>query len=154
MQLFGLRKTPDLSLAPRQARGAFERDRAQIQRRAVGQNRPFAHSGRFCGHKSTKETVKIIAQEAPGVPVVPVVTTRVLYYQLHTGLPVPRAPGVSCALHFFGRFFAKLGCRETVALRPKGQRADERSRSLTFLPSWHFPSPEIHHEFLDLQAWT
>jgi hypothetical protein len=33
---------------------AFEHDRAQIQRRAVGANRPFAHSGRFCGHKSTK----------------------------------------------------------------------------------------------------
>ena len=40
---------------------AFERERAQIQRRAVVQNRPFAHSGRFCGHKSTKETVKTIA---------------------------------------------------------------------------------------------
>src|SRR3954462_2570131 len=60
MQLFGLRKTPDLSHAPRQAPVAFEDERAQIQRRAVGQNRPFAHSGRFCGHKSTKETVKTI----------------------------------------------------------------------------------------------
>jgi hypothetical protein len=54
VQLFGLRKTPDLSLAPRQALKAFERDRAQIQRRAVGQNRPFACSGTFSGHKSTK----------------------------------------------------------------------------------------------------
>ncbi|MEH2608899.1 CAP domain-containing protein [Bradyrhizobium sp. AZCC 1693] len=51
MQLFGLRKTPDLSLAPRQALKAFERERAQIQRRAVGLSRPFAYSGRFCGHK-------------------------------------------------------------------------------------------------------
>src|SRR6267378_552740 len=66
MQLFGLRKTPGLSHAPRQAHMAFEHERAQIQRRAVGQNRPFAHSGRFCGHKSTKETVKTIAQGRPG----------------------------------------------------------------------------------------
>src|SRR5580693_8041526 len=58
VQLFGLRKTPDLSHAPRQALVAFEHERAQIQRRAVGQNRPFAHSGRFCRHKSAKETVK------------------------------------------------------------------------------------------------
>jgi hypothetical protein len=35
MQLFGLRKTPDLSHAPRQALAAFEHERAQIQRRAV-----------------------------------------------------------------------------------------------------------------------
>src|SRR3954453_8739091 len=35
MQLFGLRKTPDLSHAPRQALKAFEHARAQIQRRAV-----------------------------------------------------------------------------------------------------------------------
>src|ERR1700761_1042044 len=35
MQLFGLRKTPDLSHAPRQALKAFEHERAQIQRRAV-----------------------------------------------------------------------------------------------------------------------
>jgi len=69
MQLFGLRKTPDLSHAPRQALAAFEHDRAQIQRRAVGQNRPFAHSGKFCGHKSTKKAVKTIAQGKPGDPV-------------------------------------------------------------------------------------
>jgi hypothetical protein len=55
MQLFGLRKTPDLSHAPRQALTAFEHERAQIQRRAVGSNRPFAHSARFCGHKSTEQ---------------------------------------------------------------------------------------------------
>jgi hypothetical protein len=69
MQLFGLRKIPDLSHAPRQALAAFEHERAQIQQRAVGENRPFAHLGRFCRHKSTKETVKTIAQETPGVSV-------------------------------------------------------------------------------------
>src|ERR1700694_1068729 len=61
MQLFGLRKTPDLSHAPRQALAAFETERSQIQRRAVGQNPPFANSGRFCRHKSAKEAVKPIA---------------------------------------------------------------------------------------------
>src|ERR1700682_364969 len=66
MQLFGLRKTPDLSLAPRQALAALGTKRAQIQRRAAGESRPFAHSGKFCGHKSTKYAVKTIAQGMPG----------------------------------------------------------------------------------------
>src|SRR6266852_764419 len=65
MQLFGLRKIPDLSLAPRQALVALRTKRAQTQQRAAGQSRPFAHSARFCGHKSTKETVKTIAQGRP-----------------------------------------------------------------------------------------
>src|ERR1700724_4813072 len=77
VQLFGLRKTPDLSHAPRQALEAFEHERAQIQRRAVGENRPFAHSGRFRGHKSTKETVKTIAQGMPGESGGPVATMLV-----------------------------------------------------------------------------
>src|ERR1700731_2502356 len=86
MQLFGLRKTPDLSHAPRQALAAFEHERAQIQRRAVGQNRPFAHSGRFCRHKSAKETVKTIAQGRPFHPPPPVVPPVCL-------LPIPPARG-------------------------------------------------------------
>src|ERR1700730_17307796 len=51
MQLFGFRKTPDLSLAPLQA--SCLRDlRAQIWRRAVvGSSRPFAHSGKSAVHK-------------------------------------------------------------------------------------------------------
>src|ERR671937_902237 len=64
MQLFGLRKTPDLSHAPRQALVAFEHDRAQIQRRAVGQNRPFAHSARTCRHKSTYKPSNLCAGKA------------------------------------------------------------------------------------------
>src|ERR1700728_2984523 len=80
VQLFGLRKTPDLSHAPRQALVAFEHERAQIQRRAVGQNRPFAHSGRFVRHKSTKETVKTIARGMPGVSGVTVVTCLRAFY--------------------------------------------------------------------------
>src|SRR5664279_1923218 len=80
VQLFGLRKTPDLSLAPRQALAAFEHERAQIQRRAVGENRPFAHSGRFRRHKSTKETVKTIARGMPGDSGVTVVTNACAFY--------------------------------------------------------------------------
>src|ERR1700738_4338177 len=79
MQLFGLRKTPDLSHAPRQALAAFEHERAQIQRRAAGQSRPFAHSGRFCRHKSTKETVKAIACGNAGCSGATVVTTLACY---------------------------------------------------------------------------
>src|SRR5262245_37532242 len=63
MQLSGLRKAPDLSHAPRQALVAFEHERAQIQRRAVGENRPFAHSGRFCRHKSTNISRKPLRRE-------------------------------------------------------------------------------------------
>src|SRR6202045_3111216 len=79
MQLFGLRKTPGLSHAPRQALAAYEHERAQIQRRAVGENRPFAHSTKFCGHKSSKETVKTIAQGMLGETGGPVVTTLVCF---------------------------------------------------------------------------
>jgi hypothetical protein len=51
MQLFGFRKTPDLSLAPLQASCLRDR-RAQIWRRAaVGSSRPFAHSDKIDGHK-------------------------------------------------------------------------------------------------------
>jgi hypothetical protein len=32
------------------------------------ENRPFAHSGRFRGHKSAKETVKTIARGLPDDP--------------------------------------------------------------------------------------
>src|SRR5579871_3199636 len=88
VQLFGLRKTPDLSHAPRQALVAFEHDRAQIQRRAVGENRPFAHSGRFPRHKSTKDTVKTIAQGRPGAIGEPVVTLLVCFFISHTRLRV------------------------------------------------------------------
>src|SRR3984893_18164678 len=79
MQLFGLRKAPDLSHARRQALAAFEHERAQIQRRAAGQSRPFAHSGRFCRHKSAKETVKTIACGNAGCSGATVVTTLACY---------------------------------------------------------------------------
>src|SRR6202048_4419320 len=82
MQLFGLRKTPGLSHAPRQALAAFEHERAQIQRRAAGQSRPFAHSARFPRHKSTKETVKTIACGNAGCSGGPVVTTLVCYLRI------------------------------------------------------------------------
>jgi hypothetical protein len=115
VQLFGLRKTPDLSLAPRQALVAFERERAQIQRRAVGQNRPFAHSGRFCGHKSAKETVKTIAQGRPDEAAFTCDDyTRVLLI-LHTGSRVRRAPGLPCALSLEGRCALLLEGQEIYA---------------------------------------
>jgi len=88
MQLFGLRKTPDLSLAPRQALAALGTKRAQIQRRAAGESRPFAHSGKFCGHKSTKQAVKTIAQGRPVELGKPVVTTLVCFITLHARLRV------------------------------------------------------------------
>src|ERR1700730_13369803 len=64
MQLFGFRKTPDLSLAPLQA--SCLRDlRAQIWRRAVvGSSRPFAHSGKSAVHKRPCFNDKLLIVEA------------------------------------------------------------------------------------------
>src|SRR5207244_9052131 len=66
----------------------------------VGQNRPFAHSGRFCGHKITKETVKTIVQGMPVDAVYLWLLTRVLFL-LHTRPRVQRASGIPCALCCF-----------------------------------------------------
>src|SRR5580700_1654205 len=85
MQLFGLRKTPDLSLAPRQALWPSSTNGLRSSERAVGENRPFAHSGRFCGHKSAKETVKTIARGMPDVSGVTVVTNACAFYHCARG---------------------------------------------------------------------
>src|SRR5216684_7039740 len=79
MQLFGLRKTPDLSLAPRQALGPSSTNGLGSSDGRLPINRPFAHSGRFCGHKSTKETVKTIACGNAGCSGATVVTTLVCF---------------------------------------------------------------------------
>jgi len=81
-------------------------------RRAVGENRPFAHSGKFCGHKSAKETVKTIAQEMPGDPGATVVTTLVCFLTLCTR-------GCGCngrpAFPIFGRKLHAPPGRESAA---------------------------------------
>src|SRR6266849_7328840 len=118
MQLFGLRKTPDLSHAPRQALLAFEHERAQIQRRAVGENRPFAYSGRFFGHKSTKETVKTIACGNAGrFRSTRCYSCAFYQYKVHARLRVQRAPGIPHAL---------LGARDLC--KPRAHRV-ARSRT-------------------------
>src|SRR6202158_671204 len=53
MQLFGLRKTPDLSHAPRQALRPSSTHGLTSSAGLFYEIRPFAHSDRFCGHKST-----------------------------------------------------------------------------------------------------
>src|ERR1700730_12639721 len=76
MQLFGFRKTSDLSLAPLQA--SCLRDlRAQIWRRAVvGSSRPFAHSGKSAVHKRPSLHNKRLIVEGRS---------------LHSGRSLPRA---------------------------------------------------------------
>src|SRR5262245_26797580 len=106
MQLSGLRKAPDLSHAPRQALVAFEHERAQIQRRAVGENRPFAHSGRFCRHKSTKISVNTIAQGRPDVPVEPVVNNSCAFLTAHEAAGAASARSSLRPLLFEGRWFS------------------------------------------------
>src|SRR5207302_1363426 len=131
-----LRKTPDLSLAPRQALAAFERDRAQIQRRAVGQNRPFAHSGRFCGHKSTKETVKTIARGKPGDFRRTRGDYRVLTTDAH-GPRVPRAPGFPCALCLGPNGFHDPGASRRGNAHPCAKSLMEFIRAMR-RPIWNY----------------
>src|ERR1700730_10423058 len=59
---------------------------------------------------STKETVKTIAQEMQGYSGGPVATMLVCFSILHTGLWVPRAPGVPCALYL---------SRDDVSAKPR-----------------------------------
>src|SRR6266478_3675935 len=65
MQLFGLRKTPDLSHAPRQALWPSSTNGLRSSERAVGQNRPFAHSDRFLRTQERDISRKTIAQGTP-----------------------------------------------------------------------------------------
>ena len=54
MQLFGLRKTPDLSLAPPQGSASGDHGLRSGDGRLLGNNRPFPHSGTFAGHKGDR----------------------------------------------------------------------------------------------------
>src|SRR6202023_3814593 len=65
MQLFGLRKTPDLSLAPRQALVALRTKRAQIQRRAVLQEPPVRTFWQNLRTQERKGNRKTIARGKP-----------------------------------------------------------------------------------------
>ena len=51
LQLFGLRKTPELSLALIQARSLLGRNGLSSSSGRFCENRPFAHPARFPGHK-------------------------------------------------------------------------------------------------------
>ena len=51
MQLFGLRKTPELSLALRQALSPLGRSGLSSSNGRLVGNRPFAHSAKLSGHK-------------------------------------------------------------------------------------------------------
>jgi len=51
LQLFGLRKTPELSLAPSTGSIAFGRNGLSSSNGRFWSSRPFAHPDRFSGHK-------------------------------------------------------------------------------------------------------
>src|SRR5438045_7925813 len=55
--------------------------------------------------ESAKETVKTIARGMPGVSGVTVVTMLVCFFILHARLRAHRAPGIPCALLFWGGRF-------------------------------------------------
>jgi hypothetical protein len=109
---------------------AFEHDRAQIQRRAVGSNRPFAHSGMFCGHKSTKQPLKPLRAGMPGCSGGPVVTNARVYYTTRAAAGAS-APGIPHAL-LGGQFMHDPGapCRGTAD--PRLERVFSRFRHFPF----------------------
>jgi hypothetical protein len=81
------------------------------------ENRPFAHSGRFRGHKSAKETVKTIAQGMPGDSGEPVVTNARVYY-------TPRAAaGASGARHSLRPLISEGGMLPAKLARMRGEIA-------------------------------
>src|ERR1700674_5665496 len=97
MQLFGLRKTPDLSLAPRQALVALRTKRAQIQRRAVLQEPPVRTFWQNLRTQEREISRKTIARGMPGVSGVLVVTNARVYYTTRAAAGA-LAPGIPHAL--------------------------------------------------------
>jgi len=88
LQLFGLRKTPGLSNAPRQAlKALFEHERAQIQQRAVGDRTARSHIlADFWRTHDPQEPKTIACRETSGDSGGNSVVTRVrsTTYQVHT----------------------------------------------------------------------
>src|SRR5258708_38645624 len=110
MQLFGLRKTPDLSHAPRQALKAFEHARAQVQRRAVLREPPVRTFWQILRTQEHVISRKAIAQGMSDCLRCPVCSCAHFSCTLHTRPRVQRASGIPCALFIFegGKFPAKL----------------------------------------------
>src|SRR5690349_15336671 len=99
LQLFGLRKTPDLSHAPRQALMAFEHFGL---RSSDGRLVRTARSHILANFADTRARIsrKTIARGKPGCLGCTRGSTRVLFSTgfPHTGLRAQSAPGLPCAL--------------------------------------------------------
>ena len=80
MQLFGLRKTPDLSHAPRQALGPSSTNGLRSSDGRLVENRPFAHSADFADTRARRKPLKPLRAGMPGDPGVTVVTNARVYY--------------------------------------------------------------------------
>jgi len=66
LQLFGLRKTPELSLALEQALSPLGRYGLSSGDGRLVHNRPFAHSGRFSGHKGRSRSSRTLGGGCDG----------------------------------------------------------------------------------------
>jgi hypothetical protein len=64
LQLFGLRKTPELSLALIQALSLLGRNGLSSSNGRLVRNRPFAHSAKFSGHKGRIAIVTSAGRDA------------------------------------------------------------------------------------------
>src|SRR5260370_4226481 len=112
MQLFGLRKTPGLSLAPRQALAAFEHHGLRSSDGRLVRTARSHILADFSDTRARHKPLKPLRAGMPGDPGVPVASTPVLS-TLPRGLRVQRAPGIPHALCFKGgTFLAKSrACR-------------------------------------------
>ena len=135
MQLFGLRKTPDLSLAPRQALAAFEHDGLRSSDGRLVSNRPFAHSGKFCGQRARRKPLKPLRGESRVISGATVVTT-VCLLPMHTGygcsghpaFPAPSSIEGQCSMQKLGQIVPREGEDARIEHQCPSQTARHRQR--------------------------
>src|SRR5689334_13894446 len=135
LQLFGLRKTPDLSHAPRQALMAFEHFGL---RSSDGRLVRTARSHILANFADTRVRISrnTIARGRPGRPGCTCQNPCAFFhYSLHTVLRAQSAPGLPCALvsRKFGRMCERAVAHQppvagTEPAAPKGDRACNRAR--------------------------
>src|ERR1700720_3385772 len=102
MQLFGLRKTPDLSLAPRQALAAFEHHGLRSSGGRLVRTARSHILTDFADTKARRKTLKTLRREGRVFPGDLWRLRSCAFIISHARLRVRRAPGFACALCFQG----------------------------------------------------
>ena len=110
LQLFGLRKTPELSLALIQALSPLGATGSVPATGGWSSNRPFAHSARFQGHKGAGKT---------GCLLHPRSRVRFAQTKLHTSIQGSGTSGLPCAMALR---LTSCSPRRTALLPPSPER--------------------------------